>query len=312
LPRRHLATLPLRHYNLLMEIRPYHPHDAPVLTASYNALYEQPMTVPDFRGKMEELLAANGRCWTITSPQHQPVGYATIDPIPGLPGSAALDGLIDPRWQRRGLGSRLLGHISRELTGGPLRQLSHSLTDLDSPAAHFLRHHQFQISHQEYTLWLTEWDELPPPRPPTPHCRVAPLARREEALRLFNRLYETSFVAHPWYQPYSQAELAATLQQTADLRFLWEGQQAVGFVWLHYADPTEAEIEPMGIVPERQGQGYGRYLLLDTLHYLRRRQIKRLRLGLWAGNRVALRLYEGVGFGHSDTRSYLSLLLKKI
>jgi mycothiol synthase len=297
-----------------MEIRSYQPDDALSLVHSYNALHERPLTLAEFVAQMEQVAGANGRCWTIHSPQSRPVGYGTIEPVTGLPGLADLNGLIDPDWQRRGLGSQLLGHLCRELAGGPIRQLSHSLTDLDSPAAHFLRHHRFQLSHQEQTLLLTAWDNLPRPVPPSPTCRVAALAERAEAIALFNRLYEASFGPHPWHQPYSQAELETTLQATADLRFLWEGKQAIGFVWLHYLAhypaPGEAEIEPMGVVPEMQGRGYGRYLLLDTLHYLRQRQIERLRLGVWSANQAALSLYKQLGFRHSDTRSYLTLVLR--
>ncbi len=307
--RSYLAPSPPRHYNSLMEIRPYQPHDARALVHSYNALHERPFTLAEFRTSMAALLAANGRIWTILSPDSQPVGYATVEPVPGLPGLADLDGLIDPHWQRRGLGSRLLGHLCRKLTGGPIHQLSHSLTDLDSPAAHFLRYHRFQLSHQESHLLFTAWDDLPLPVPPSPTCRVAPLAERAEAMALFSRLYEASFAPHPWHQPYSPAELEATLQATADMRFLWVDKQPVGVVWLHYPAPGEAEIEPMGVAPEMQGWGYGRYLLLDTLHYLRQRQIERLRLGVWATNKVALSLYEQIGFRHNYARSYLTLVL---
>jgi mycothiol synthase len=292
-----------------MEIRPYQPGDAPTLVHSYNALHEPPLSPAEFEDQMAQLLAGNGRCWTISPLDDEPVGYATIEPVPGLSGLADLNGLIDPNWQRRGLGSRLLGHVCRELAGGPLRQLSHGLTDLDGPAAHFLRHHGFQLSHQEAHLLLAEWPNLPRPAPPSPGCRVAPLAERESALALFDRLYTAAFIPHPWHQPYSRAELDATLQQTADLRFLWVGEQAVGFVWLHYPAPGEAEIEPMGVVPEMQGKGYGRYLLLDTLYYLRQRQIERLRLGVWTTNQAALSLYKQLGFRHSYTRSYLTLVL---
>jgi mycothiol synthase len=293
-----------------MEIRPYQPGDAPTLVRSYNALHEQPLSLAEFVAQMAQLVSGDGRCWTITTSQNQPVGYASIEPVTGLSGLADLNGLIDPRWQRRGLGSRLLGHIYRKLAGGPIRQLSHGLTDLDSPTAHFLRHHGFQLSHQEAHLLLAEWPDLARPAPPSPGCRVASLAERESALALFDRLYTAAFTPHPWHQPYSRAELKATLQQTADLRFLWAGEQAVGFVWLHYPAPGEAEIEPMGVVPEMQGKGYGRYLLLDTLNYLRQRQIERLHLGVWTANKAALSLYKQLGFRHSYTRSYLTLVLK--
>lgn len=289
-----------------MEIRPFTLHDAFVLADSHNQIYEQPISPAGLVEKIRQVMAENGRCWTITTPQKQPIGYATIEPVTGLPGLVDIDGLIDPQWQRRGLGSRLLGHMGHQLMGSSIRQLSHHLTNLDSPAAHFLRHHAFQISHQEVNLLLAKWDALPLPQPPSLRCRVAPVGQLERAKALFNQLYEAVFGPHPWYQPYSPAELTATLRQPTDMRFLWEGQQAIGMVWLHYPTADEAEIEPIGIVPHKQGRGYGRFLLLDTLHLLHKQAIKQVHLGLWATNQPALNLYQSLGFQHHNTRTFFT------
>ena len=69
----------------------------------------------------------------------QMVGYTAVSAIPGLNDIYELTGGILPAKRRQGLGSCLLQHVLHEAPGLNIRQLSHCVTDLASPAAHFLR-----------------------------------------------------------------------------------------------------------------------------------------------------------------------------
>lgn len=231
----------------------------------------------------------------------QIVGEAALAPLPGLPGQYELHGQIAPQWRRRGLGGRLLGFLLGELAGKTaVAQLSHPVTDLNSPAAQFLRKHGFAIGHEEWLLRQPDLSDCPPP-PARPDLTVKPL-RRAPAIPLFCRLYEQSFAPFPWYQPYSEAEVATTLEKAADLLFLWRGERPIGFAWIR----PSGQIEPFGVVVEEQGRGNGRYLLAHALHHLAGRGAKQATLGCWADNQAALALYRSFGFQPEQKTTYLA------
>lgn len=62
------------------------------------------------------------------------------------------------------------------------------------------------------------------------------------------------------------------------------------------ADPHVGWILGMAIHPDRQGRGWGRYLLDATVHHLQDAHIDVIRLLVKWSNKVAYRLYEDVGF----------------
>lgn len=234
----------------------------------------------------------------------QIVGEAALAPLPGLPGHYELTGQIAPEWRRQGLGGRLLAFLVGELAGKTaVTQLSHPVTDLDSPAARFLRKHGFTIEHEEILLRQPDLSNCPPPSG-HPDLTVKPL-RRAQAIPLFCRLYAQSFAPFRWYQPYSEAEVAATLERAADLLFLWRGERPIGFAWIR----PSGQIEPFGVVGEEQGRGNGRYLLTHALHHLAGRGATGAILGCWADNQAALALYKSVGFQPEQKITYLARTL---
>ena len=62
------------------------------------------------------------------------------------------------------------------------------------------------------------------------------------------------------------------------------------------ADPHVGWILGMAVHPERQGRGWGRYLLNATVHRLQDAHIDVIRLLVKSTNKVAYGLYEDVGF----------------
>jgi ribosomal protein S18 acetylase RimI-like enzyme len=129
-------------------------------------------------------------------------------------------------------------------------------------------------------------------------------------IRLFCQLYAESFAGLPWFQPYSENEVAATLAEPEDIIFLFLGGLPIGFVWTRHSDEGFGEIEPLGIVKPYQGEGHGRALLIAALHELARRGARRVTIGAWRDNQRAVRLYESLGFRQARIFTYLALNLR--
>ena len=293
-----------------MKVRGYDHSDAGTLSAIHNAVRpDEPRTTASFQKHIASLEQAGGQVWVIEE-NGEIAGYAAVAPLPGLEGIVELEGFVAPTRRRRGLGSRLLAHLIREVEYTGVRQLSHYVTALDTPAAHFLRRHGFTVEHEEWVMVLPDLAQLPPLSLPT-DCRLQTF-NRATAIRHFCTLYDESFSTYRWYQPYSHAEVAATLGDAADILFLTCDGQPVGFVWLHLTEADAGEIEPIGVIGPYQGRGYGRLLLVAGLHHLARRGAKRAAIGLWMENEVALGLYQSLGFRHHYTRTYLAYNLQVI
>jgi ribosomal protein S18 acetylase RimI-like enzyme len=253
---------------------------------------------------VDGILRANGRAWTLTL-DAIPAAYAAILPVPGLPGLVELEGFVSPTWQRQGYGTRLLSHIKTELAGASVAQLSHPVPHLDTPAARFLLKNSFFIEHEEVLMEL-RMDNYPLT---IDHSRL-PLAARHlppaTAIPLFCQLYTACFTGLPWNQPFTEAEVTATLQNREDLLFLVEDDTPIGFVWLRPQANQTVQLEPIGIIPEKQGQGYGRALLHLVLTQLAAQGVTAVTLGLWANNKPALHLYQNLGFRQTESIVYLA------
>lgn len=236
---------------------------------------------------------ANGRFWTITN-QQQPIGYAHLLPLPGLPHLFELAGGIAPHFQRQGAGSFLWRQMQQDVMGTAVQQITYAVNSLDSSAARFLLHNQFTLEHEEWTMMLDNFDMATP----TEYAASDQLQRvgKQTAVRSLQALYQRCFAGTRWCQPYTAAEIAATWEPDDQLYYLVEDGDALGFVWLHFPRQGQAEIEPIGIVQEKQGLGYGRFLLTNALNLLHAQGNQTASLGVWANNRAAIHLYQKVGF----------------
>ena len=290
-----------------MEIRPYQAEDAARLYQIHNRISgNSPLTAADFHADV----LAYEHAW-VGVVESRVVGYTAVTTVPGLPHVRVLQGFIAPAWQRQGLGSQLLQHLIQDLRlagrkwGLETRlQLSHCVDDTESAVYHFLRHHHFFIEHEEQFLVLPS-----PPyplAPALPHaCRLQTLSR-SHAVTQFIRLYDQSFGPHPWYQPYSHGEVAAILYQPQDLLFLYYGEEPIGFVWARMREEGVAEIEPVGVLAQWQGRGYGRFLLQSAIHTLASHGADHIHIGTWAQNKPALHLYRSLGFQPDYSLTYLA------
>lgn len=252
----------------------------------------------------------DGRFWTLTH-HEQPIGYAALLPLPGLPHLFELTGGIAPAFQRQGAGSFLWRAVRQNVMGTAVQQITHSVPGLDTPAACFLQHHGFALEHEEWTMQL---DDLPAASfRPSPIPEKLPHALKSWGQAIAGRslpsLYKRCFSDRPWFQPYTAAEVAATWEPGDELITLQVGKDTLGFAWLHFAEPGTAQLEPVGIVKEKQGMGYGRFLLTTLLHQLQDRGIQTVSLGVWTNNDTAVHLYQSLGFRHISSSYSLTYTL---
>ena len=287
-------------------IRSYVDEDAPQLAAIHNRVYPENVYSPDgFRELVGETLASGGLASVVGDSVLS--GYAMITPVPGLQGVGDLAVCIAPERQRCGLGSQLLHFVLEELWGSDFRQIAHYVTDLDSPEACFLQYHDFFVEHEEWLLDLDDVYRLPDVSGNNT-ARVQAFSRAT-AVPLFRRLYEESFSGLPWDQPFTSAEVSATLNDANDMLFLTLNGEAIGFAWINLNPNGSGLIEPLGIIPAYQQKGYGRVLLLGAARELISRGAQRVEIGAWRYNQAAVQLYQSLGFRHRKTFTYLAFNL---
>lgn len=258
------------------------------------------------RRHLREAAQQGGHGW-VAWMGDQPVGFLAATPVPGLAGVFDLHAYVTPALRRRGIGSRLHRTALDRLAAAGARQLSHGVESLDSPAARFLRSHDFYLEHEEWRMERPDLDHLPPLRLP-PGCRHQTYDRAQ-AIARFRALYDRSFASTPWYQPYAAADVEAELHDPADILFLICQDEAVGFVWMRLKSSPAGkvgEIEPIGVADDAKGRGYGRALLIVALHRLAQRGAQRARLGVWRDNENALGLYRWAGFRRIGSLYYLA------
>lgn len=282
----------------MITIRPYKNADSFVLTPLFNDLNPAESVTTS---QLDSRLSAWSMTWVVCM-NSQPVGYARAAPLPGLPGQYDLDVTVGRNWQRRRLGSKLVDFLKAELADSEVSHLSWGVTDSQKSLAEFLLHNGFDIDHEEQILARPHLDDLPiAPIQSNLHIKI--FARRK-AIQLFCHLYKASFVGHPWYQPYTSDEVAADLISARDILFLMDSQRPLGTAWLHIDENREGKVEPIGIIPEGQGCGNGRFLFLSALHELKQRGAQRAIIGAWTTNIPAITLYQSLGFQKSQTITY--------
>lgn len=96
----------------------------------------------------------------------------------------------------------------------------------------------------------------------------------------------------------------------AGLRMAWDGESLAGFCWTKAPSPRAGEIYVIGVLPEYQGKGLGRALLLEGLEHMHTRQhVRSCVLYVDAANTPAVNMYRSMGFRrHHTDRSYLAPL----
>lgn len=253
-----------------------------------------------------ELGELAGGTWVLLT-EKSLCGYAALFTVPGLPHMRHLLGDVLPEACPEGA-EQLLEVVLEAVRQGngreqAVRQVTFEVDDLASSAARFLQARGFALEHESWQMRGT----LPPQearQAPPEGFRYATLPF-PHAVEQFISVYDESFGATPWYQPYSRDEVVSELQSGDDLLFVCEGDTPVGVAWLRHGE-DEGEVEPVGIVPWRQGMGLGRGLFLEAMWRLSEGGARTVRVGVWRRNEGAVRLYRRAGLQLASRRYYLA------
>lgn len=291
-----------------MLTRPFISSDATYLVP----LWDANATSRQFTRHLHQLARTNGRSWVIANPANQPIGYATVSTVPGLPQMMALDGGILPDWRRQGAGRQLLTTLIAAMERQTaVSQLSAAVRSDQPDVARFLQVNGFGVEHVEWQMrrsLASQPSTNRQPQPPTDQLTVQ-LADDKTAVSTFLTLYDQSFAHTPWHQPFTAEEVRLIRRPTDQLYLLSQHARPIGFAWVHFPRPNQALIEPIGIIRHRQHQGHGRFLLHTLLNQLYQQGVKTVELGVWASNQTAVSLYHTLGFQKIDSTTYYAYQL---
>jgi mycothiol synthase len=235
-------------------------------------------------------------------------GYAHLDPTDPVEGPSG-ELVIDPAHRGEGMGLLLTRALVAEAGERPLRLWAHG----DLPAAARLA--AAAGFERVRALWKMRRSlQSEPDRPQVADgvtIRTFVVGRDEDA---WTDLNARAFARHPEQGAWTREDLDLREREPwfdPDGFFLAErGSKLVGFHWtkIHGSEDAESgdhepigEVYVVGVDPSERGTGLGRALTLIGLRYLRGRGLSRVMLYVDESNTPAIRLYESLGFTHTDT-----------
>jgi mycothiol synthase len=248
------------------------------------------------------------------------VGYAHIDLTDEVEGASA-ELVVAPQHRRTGVGDALMKGLVGVSADGRLRLWAHGG---HTGAAHLARAHGFDQVRVLWQMRRSLHSALPTPRLPA-GVRLRtfePGVDDDEWLAVNAR----AFAELPDQGGWTRADLDRRLQEpwfdpTGFLVAVTDDpdgvERMVGFHWTkihgghtHTHSPSHShshghepmgEVYVVGVLPEFQGSGLGRALVLAGLAHLRSRGLAQAMLYVDAQNTTAIRLYESLGFARWDT-----------
>ena len=214
---------------------------------------------------------------------------------------------VDPERRDSGIADWTYEQILERARSDGAAALDTVVDSRDMDTRDFLKHRDFE---QLVSVWTMEADpDFAPAEAPQPssgfHLRVY---RIGEDAALLTDLYNRTFDQHVTFAP-STVEETRSIETTPgfdpDLTTLLEtdGGEAVAYARTTLrADPNDAWIDILGVIPEYQGRGLGRYMLLDCMYRLAQARPRAIRLSVEGINDRATALYDSEGFMKIRTR----------
>jgi mycothiol synthase len=219
-------------------------------------------------------------------------------------GRVVMDLYVQPRYRRRGVGSRLVEAVC--VRGSSLgAQRIHALVDeTNMGGREFLSRAGFEPVRKYLVLG----------RGDGPHAEETGLefgaltlgrfrAGDEQQLAdIQNRTFEGSWGFCPNTADEIGFYLAMTMTRMQDVLVLRDGDEVVGYLWPQILEINGGEggahgwIHMVGVRPDFRGQGLGKKLVEEGLRGFSERGVKSVELTVDAENRQAVPMYTSMGF----------------
>jgi ribosomal protein S18 acetylase RimI-like enzyme len=222
------------------------------------------------------------------------VGFARLDGW----SEPELCGVVDPGWRRQGVGSMLLAAAQLECQRRGAQQMLLICDETGKSGPAFAAGVGATLSYAEHRMQLDPAAiDRSRPRPPT--LRLQPAAADD--VELLTWLQAAAF-GDPEDKVRSQVTQGLRQPERQYLLGLLD-DRPVGMLRLGRYQ-QEADITAFGVLPQYQGRGYGRQMLLDAIDLLLAEGWQRIMIDVVVENRNALQLYQSCGFRAVSTYGF--------
>jgi ribosomal protein S18 acetylase RimI-like enzyme len=209
--------------------------------------------------------------------------------------------MVHPDHRRRGLGSRLIAEIRAEVARRALPGCLLAADQASPSGRAFLAALDIPHDFSEYRL------EFDPQAIDRSRPRYEALTLRPATPDDAETLIRVLAAAFNEPDDHARGNVAGTFAETDRHFYLAElDGEPIGAIrvgeWGGNGDVTA-----FGVIPEQQGKGYGRQILLDAVDLLLPRKLPRILIEVAVENRNALGLYESCGFRIAQEYGYYTL-----
>ena len=214
---------------------------------------------------------------------------------------------VDPEFRKDDVGDWAYRQILERAAQDGAVAVDAVVDSRDKESLGFLSRREFE---RMVTLWTLEADGnfAPAEEPRVPSGYKLRAYRPAEDTALLTDMYNRTFVDHLTFCAMTEAEtrsIEQTLHFDGQLTAILETDdgQPVGYSRCTLrGDVRDGWIDILGVLPEYQGKGLGRFLLLWSMYTLAKGRARAIRLVVEGVNDRARALYDSEGFMEARTR----------
>ncbi|WP_178024136.1 N-acetyltransferase [uncultured Paenibacillus sp.] len=214
---------------------------------------------------------------------------------------ANLNAMVHPERRRQGVFRRLLEAAAAEMGGQGIQTCRFKVPADSEPGLHCAERLGARLAGSQFAMELAAFREGAAGHPD--------LKLRPEELEDFGFMVRCMSQAFGDDEGWTLRYLGHTREPGRHNYIGCYGEERIGLIRVNLLGGDAAVIHDFCVLPSRQGRGYGREMLAQTVRLLLAQGHTRIRLSVAAENRSALELYSKTGFSIvSESRYYVCKL----